>query len=209
MNIPTNILSIIDIINKSEDRWKATYMSFWGYASLIKSQFENTSDWDKEIKLWLPASKNRHHIYTYKQLHSILTSKDLEITLNYLQTLFSLFEELLNEASKILCSSELNTSKWIYMEEFFKENNTNDILTSPQLKELKLAKETRNCYIHKGSKINKKWLNAYKEAKGNPIASINQNLMKGFGGFKKLFHQIEEWQDLIIEISNKIKNKIE
>jgi len=209
MELPVSILSIIDRINQSENKWKALYMATWGYSYWVKSQFENTNSWDKEVQFGLPASKNKSHIYTPHQLYSILTSRDGEFTLGHLQTLFSLFEDLLNEASKILCASELDTSKWPNMKKFFEEDDTKDILTDIQIKELKLAKETRNCYIHNGSKINQKWLDSYRDAKSNPIASIGDNLSKGFKEFQDLFHQIEEWHKLIVDTTNNIKSKIE
>ena len=207
MEIPNNVLSIISRIDKSEDKWKALYMGAWGFSNKIKDQFENTEKWNKKIRFNLLASKNNQiHIYTPKQLYSILTSKDGEFTIGHLQTLFSLFEDLLNETSKILCPNELNTGKWQNMKLFFEQTETNDILSETQIKELKLAKETRNCYIHNGSKVNQRWLNAYQDAKGNPIALLSDDLNKGF---PNLFHQIEEWHELIVNTTSNIKTKIE
>ncbi len=206
MQVPTNILSIVEKINQSEDNWKALFMGMWGHSYYIKDQFENTTNWKKEMAFGLPSSKNKFHIYTPEKLHSILRSKDGEFTLGHLQTLFSLFEDLLNEASKILCSSKLNTSQWPNMKKFFEEDHTKDILTDLQVKELKLAKETRNCYIHNGSKTNQIWLNSYEDVKGSPIVSKGEDLIMAF---PNVFHQIEEWQILIVDITNKIKSKIE
>jgi len=204
MEISSSILSITSRINQSEDRWKALYMATWGYSYQIKAQFENTDNWDKKLEFGLPASKNNNrHVYTPHQIHSILTTRDGEFTLGNLQVLFSLFEDLLKEASKILCSSELDTSKWQNIKQFFDENN--DIISETQLKELKLAKETRNCYIHTSGKIDQRWIDAYKEAKGNPIGLIGDELEKGF---PNLFYQIEEWNELIVILTNNIKSKI-
>ncbi len=206
MEIPSNISSIILRINQSENNWKATFMAIWQHADRIKVQFEHTDKWDSKIKFELPASKNKNHSYTPRQLHSILTSRDGEFTLGYLQILFSLFEDLLNESSKILCPSELNTSKWKEMRKFFENDKTKDILSEDEMKGLELAKVTRNCYIHKGGKINQDWIKAYTEAKGNPIASVGDELNKGF---PNLFHQIEEWNELIVNTASKIRKKIE
>lgn len=205
MEIPINIGSTISRINQSEDRWKALYMATWGYSYQIKAQFENTENWNKKVEFGLPASKNSNrHVYTPNQIYSILTSRDGEFTIGHLQVIFSLFEDLLKESSKILCSKELDTGKWPGIKEFFAENN--DILSESQLKELKLAKETRNCYIHNSGKIDQKWIDAYREAKGNPIASIEDELEKGF---PNSFHQIEEWNEFLVSITAKIKTKIE
>lgn len=206
MEIPPNISSSIYRINQSEDRWKALYVATWGYSYQISTQFFGTPLWDKEISFGLPASKNNcSHPYTPNQLYSILTSRDGEFTIGHIQTLFSIFEDIWNESSKILCSKELDTSKWENIAKFFDENK--DIISNAELRELKLAKETRNCYLHKLSKIDQRWVEAYIDAKGiNPISSIGGELS---ASFPNSFHQIEEWNELITNLTNKIKIKIE
>ena len=205
MEIPISIGSTISRINQSEDRWKALYMAAWGYSDYIKAQFENTEHWNNKVEFGLPRSKNnRKHIYTPSQIHAILTSRDGEFTIGHLQTVFSLFEDLLNESSKILCTKEIDTGKWQGIKQFFDENN--DLVSEKELKELKLAKETRNCYIHNSGKIDQWWIEAYTKAKGNPMALIGHDLEKGF---PNSFHQIEEWNELVVSITGKIKNKIE
>lgn len=205
MELPISIGSAISRINQSEDKWKALYMATWGYSYWIKAQFENTENWDKRLEFGLPASKNSNrHIYTPNQIHSILTSRDGEFTIGHLQTLFSLFEDLIKESSKILYSQEVDASKWEEIKKFFDENN--DIVSDSELKELKLAKVTRNCYIHNNGKINQRWIDAYTEAKGSTIASIGDELERGF---PNSFHQIEEWNELIVKTTGKIKEKIE
>lgn len=205
MELPISIGSAISRINQSEDRWKALFMATWGYSYGIQAQFSGTQLWDERIPFGLLASKNNsQHFYTPKQIHSILTSRDGEFTLGHLQTLFSLFEDLLKESSRVLCSVELDTSKWQGIKQFFDEDN--DLISETELKELKLAKETRNCYIHNNGKIDQKWIDAYTEAKGNPIASIGDELDRGF---PNAFHQIEDWNELLVSITNKIKAKIE
>jgi len=207
MEVPSNILSIISRINQSENNWKAIFMAIWQHSEKIKSHFQNTGEWNKKISFQLPLSKNNvEHYYTPYQLYSILTSRDGEFTIGHLLTLFSLFEDLLNQSSKILCSSELTTSKWENMKNFFKEDKTKDILFINEINELNLAKKTRNCYIHTGGKIDSEWIKAYKEVKGDPIVSIGDELNKGF---PNIFHQIEEWNELIMKISSRIKTKIE
>ncbi len=205
MDIPNKVKYIIERILKSEDRWKALYMATWGCSYQIKAQFEKTEFWEKTIPFGLPASKNKQHVYKPKELYSILTSRDGEFTIGHLQTLFSLFEELLNEASKILFNFELDTSKWKNMKEFFNQDDTKDILTKKDINELKLAKETRNCFIHNGSKVDKRWLDAYRDARGVTTVSLSSELQKGFSN---IFHQIENWHELIVNITKKIEGKI-
>ncbi|MFA7707860.1 MAG: hypothetical protein WCX73_02840 [Candidatus Pacearchaeota archaeon] len=206
MEIPKEILSIIDRINKSEDNWKAIYMGVWGYYFQLKAKFENTSEWNRPHKLGLPAFRRGYHEYTPNQLCSILTSKDIEITFEHLIILFSLFEELLNKSSEILFGTELDTSQWRNMKKFFEEESTLDILSEESMKELNLAKQTRNCYVHNGGKIDQIWLDSCNKIEEKSMELIGKNLEDGF---QNLFHRIEEWHDLIIEATNKIKEKIE
>ena len=118
MELSNDINNIITRILESENRWKALYMSTWGYSYIVKVQFENTENWDKPISFGLPASRNKQYIYKPSYLHKILTSKDGEFTIGHLQTLFSLFEEFLNESSKVLFNQEFDSGKWVYIKSF-------------------------------------------------------------------------------------------
>jgi len=206
MNIPTNIKYIIERILEDESRWKALYMATWGYSYQIEAQYQGGTLWDMLIPFGLPASKYKQYAYKPKELHSILTSRDGEFTIGHLQTLFSLFEELLNEVSKILHGLELNTSKWKNMENFFNQTATKDILSTQDINELNLAKKTRNCFIHNGSRIDQKWIDAYQKARGGiSPAGLGDELQKGL---LNKFHQIEDWHELIIDITKRIERKI-
>jgi len=206
MDIPSNIKYIIEGILKSEDRWKALYMATWGYSYQVKAGWENTKMWDKPVSFGLPASKNnQQHTYKPKDLHSILTSRDGEFTIGHLQTLFSLFEELLDEIAKFLFNFELDMNKWKNIEEFFNKPGTKDILSNQDIKELKLAKETRNCFIHNGSKIDQRWLDTYQEAKGVHLASLGDDLHKGISN---TFHQVESWHELLVNTTKKLEELI-
>jgi hypothetical protein len=67
---------------------------------------------------------------------------------------------------------------------------------------LKLAKETRNCFIHNDSKVDEPWLKAFKEVNGrDSTAQIGDELPVNF-------HQIEGWHELIIEIVDEIKDSV-
>jgi len=206
MEIPNNIKYIIKRILKSEDRWKALYMATWGYSYQIKAQFEKTEFWEKIMVFGLPASKNKQqHTYKPEELYLILTSRDGEFTIGHLQTLFSLFEELLNETSKILFNFELDTGRWKNMKEFFNQDYTKDILGGKDINELELAKETRNCFIHNGSKINGRWLDAHRNARGISTAILGDELQRGLSN---VFHQIENWNELIVNVTKKVEQKI-
>ncbi|MEW6617367.1 MAG: hypothetical protein AB1333_03025 [Patescibacteria group bacterium] len=180
-----------------------------GTASSAVIVFPDESPGEEIINLELPASKKGHsYKWKPKELYSILTSRDGQFTLGHLQTLFSLFEELLCETSKTLFDLEINTGKWKGIETFFSQNSFKDILLPEELGELKLAKETRNCFIHNNSKIDDKWLSAYqgvRETKTLLPDLIGADLDSGL---QNTFHEIENWHDLIVDISKRIVEKI-
>ncbi len=66
----------------------------------------------------------------------------------------------------------------------FQTNKSEDAV-----QELKLAKETRNCFIPNGSKVDEKSLECYRETR----ARINDELPVSF-------HQVEDWYKLIVRI---------
>lgn len=209
MKVPINILSIIEKINKSEDDWKAIYMANWRFSYWLRENFENTQKWDEKQEFGLPAFKKGHHDYTPSQLYIIVTSKDIKTTYEHLIILLSMFEALLEETSKFLCSPKFKINhNGSNISGFFEDENTKDILEEGELNELFLAKETRNCYLHHGGKINDKWIKYYKDTKGTSLVSEGDDLNKGFQEGKP-YLQIEEWHNLIVDITNRIKSKIE
>jgi hypothetical protein len=137
-------------------------------------------------------------------LCGILKSKDIYFTLNHLQTLFSLLEELTAELCPIMCNGlNINTFQFKHCEDFLLgkdpyQNFKTGILVS-EIKELRLAKETRNCFIHSKSKVDKKWLEAFKESRGiDSEAKIGDKL-------PVYVPQVEEWHELCKQIVSKIK----
>ena len=193
---------------ESEDEWKALYMAAWGCANFyLKERFYNTELWEKKLAFGLPASRQKYRTYTPAKLYEILTSKDIEFTLGHLQTLFSLLEELVTNLCPLVCyGQECSAGIFENLEKFLLGNKPYDKfqinITEDDIKELKLAKETRNCFIHNGSKVDEKWLKAFKEARRvNSAAKIGDKLPINF-------HQVEDWHELIIQTVNKIKNGI-
>lgn len=208
MKIPEKINNIIQRIIESEDEWKALYMASWGCVSFyLEPRFKNTNLWEEKIQFYLPASKRRYQEYTPAELCGILKSKDTEFALGHLQTLFSLVEELITELCPIVCSGEEiradkfeNLQKFLLGENPYQNFQTN--ITEDEIKELKLAKETRNCFIHNSSKVDERWLEVFKVARD--IKSTTQVGDK----LPVDFYQIEDWHKLIIQIINKIKDTI-
>jgi len=208
MQISERINNIIQRLIESEKEWKALYMASWGCVfHWLEPKFKNTDSWEKPLKLGLPASKKKYQEYTPAELCGILKSKDTEFTLGHLQILFSLLEELIEELCPIVCGGqEIKVDKFENLKKFLLGKNSyqnfQTKIAEDKIKELKLAKETRNCFIHNNSKVDKLWLEAFKEARGkNSAAQIGGKLPINF-------HQIEDWHELILEIVNKIKDAI-
>lgn len=208
MKIPEKIDNIIQRILESEGEWKALYMASWGCARFyLEKNFKNTNSWEKPLRFRLPASKKGYQEYTPAELCGILKSKDTEFTLGHLQTLFSLLEELIDELCPIVFNGqEIRSHKFESLKKFLLGRNpyqnfqTN--ITEDKIKKLKLAKETRNCFIHNNSKVDEHWLEAFKEVNGrDSTAQIGDELPVNF-------HQIEGWHELIIEIVNEIKDSV-
>jgi len=205
MEIPQNILSIIERINKNERNWKVRYYPFWESSYKLRTEFEKTPQWDKKIITVNLPSFNEQLTFTPKELEQELTSNDITFTFEHLIILFAIFEELLKE----VCPSILNeTRKKSLINKFFEKENK-EILNGKELEEVILAKETRNCYVHNGGKINNRWKTAYENAKGKLILNKEgDNILEEFPN-NKFYHQVEEWHSLIVEITNKIKAKLE
>ncbi|KPJ56552.1 hypothetical protein AMJ49_04555 [Parcubacteria bacterium DG_74_2] len=208
MKIPERINNIIQRIIESEREWKALYMASWGCVLFyLEPRFKNTNLWEEPMKFGLPASKKGYQEYTPSELCGILKSKDTEFTLGHLQTIFSLLEELIEELCLLIFNGkEIKADKFENLKKFLLGEKPYERLkteiTDEEIKELKLAKESRNCFIHNNSKVDEKWLEAYKEARTkDSITQIGEKLPVDF-------HQIEDWHDLIIKIVNKAKNVI-
>lgn len=224
MNIPEEVESIINRLQKSEDEWKALYMASWNYSYQIKAQYMDieptkvpvvagssstsfVTSVDRNqlsIELMLPESKKGIHIFKIQDLYDILISRDGQFTFGHLQTLFSLFEELLKTVASEIYQIKIDAGNFDGIKDFFKINDFRNVVTDPViLKELKLAKETRNCFIHRGSKIDKRWVDAYGDARRKvPSGKMGKRLEEGF---KSPFHQIEDWHVLIVDLSKAIR----
>ena len=208
MDIPDKIKYIIEQILKREDRWKALYMAVWGCSYYLENEFRQKRPelWDQVVPLGLPGSKKKQHPYKPSELHSILRSFDAEITIIHLVILFVLLEELLNESSLIFYGKRLDTGHLENLKAFLEGSDVSDILSEVEKKELFLAKATRNCFIHNGSKIDQRWINAYQFARSAPpIKKIGDDVKKAF---TSMLYQVEDWHELIIKITKGVKEKI-
>lgn len=205
MEIPSKINNIIQRLLESENDWKALYMASWGCVLFyLEPNFKNTDLWEKPLKFGLPASRKGYQEYTPSQLCEILKSKDGYFTLLHLQTLFSLLEELIGELCPIVCNGEnINPSFFENCKKFLSGDtpyqNFKTKISQDEIKELKLIKETRNCFIHNKSMVDTKWIESFKDARGKiSITKIGDELPVNV-------QQVEEWHELLRQIVSKIK----
>ncbi len=218
MKSSDGVESVIQLLIDSEDRWKAYYMAFWGFSYVLRDKYENTTEWEIKRSWGLPASKNKKHEYSPKKLHGILTSNDDNITAEHLITLFSLFEALIDAACPILYGKKVSASRFPQMANFLnaegKFKGGKRFVSDDEFRELRLAKETRNCFIHNAGKIDSRFIKAYEEARGKLGATVGDRLQKAFPSSDRrhrgddLLPTVEDWHNLIINIAIRIKSEI-
>src|SRR3989344_8284804 len=169
------ILSIIKKINESEDMWKAQYVILWRYHNYLEFAYKELPIWTQKFDFSIPSSKNKSYPFSFEQLHSVIPNKDGDFKMFHLVTLISLFQSIPKKV-------------------------TEEVLSSDEKKELRLAEEIRNCFLH--GNINRGVRKAYKDSRREnfPLLSTD-NIMN----FPDLFTEIENWHELIIRSSNKIK----
>lgn len=220
----SNIKSLLNRINKSQDEWFALHMATWHYADCIKKEYSkedyaavsltsgtsfvvavsrDVSMDNTVVTLGLPASKREYHKFNLKELYSILTSYDGRLTLNHLIIIFALFESFLSVVAKEIYQKDIDTGKFYGIKEFFKISDFSNLQkTNPNLiNELCLAKETRNCFTHNDSKIDPKWIKSYEDARGKTSCSDGDKLESGL---PDTFQQVETWHVLIVDMANQI-----
>ncbi len=224
MEIPEKVQNIIQRIEESEAKWKALYMAAWGYAEFyLKPAYKNTPIWEQKLSFQLPASRKGGYEFTPKELYEILTNKDDDFTLGHLQTLFTLFEELIKEACPYLCfKQKIDAADILQMEKFLKAKPPFDkdiqgnqrvglILDDDIYDKLWLIKKTRNRFIHHSAKANNGWIKKYEKVTGKKISikegdKIRDAFKRGFPD--ELFVTIEDWHELIVELTHRIKEAL-
>ena len=219
MEIPENIDYILKRIEEREDRWKSLYMATWGYSKhFLKPKYEGTLNWNKPLLLSLPASIKGHHISTPKQLYEMLASElmDLELTVSHLEIMFSLTEALVKDLHELLypgknISSDTRNELIAFLEGKKKYDKvTIPLLLAREEKEFILAKETRNCFTHRGGRIDDRWLNACKKSRGSSHISklgseIGDELTKDH---YELLREVEKWHKIFVNIARRTRKLI-
>ena len=203
-----NILSIIDRINDMEKVWIIPYGIIWNYYFCLKKRFEGTKEWEKEIiKTTLPASKREIYVHSPESICSTIPKIDPILTMNHLVVMIALFQELVNETAKLIFP-DLKPNKYgdVSIQDFLNKNKTKNILNKMEREQITLAKKTRDCYIHHDSKTDSRWVKSFKDIyniavpEEIQIQDIFQNKLG-----KDFFHQVEDWYELMMKISNTIR----
>ena len=216
MQIPENIDYILKRIEEREDRWKSLYMATWGFSlKFLKPNYEGTLNWNKPMPRSLPASIKGHHISTPKQLCEMLASglMDRELTVSHLEIMFSLTEALVKDLHELLYSGKsINSDSRNELIAFLEGKKKYNKVTIPLLlageeNEFILAKETRNCFTHRGGRIDDRWLNACKESRGSSYISklgseIGDELTKNHD---ELFREVEKWHKIFVNIARRTR----
>lgn len=226
MVIPEEISSIFEKIKQSEKEWKALYMAVWHYSSYIKKEYIeksprntnllvggltgtafviNAGAKEFEIDLSLPESKDKSYRFNVTDLYNILVSRDGQFTLGHLQTLFSLLEDFLKTVHLKIYLEETDGRSGMYdlIKSFFKLDDFKCVMSETDLKEMNLAIETRNSYIHRKSLVNERFIAAFTTARGSTkqMFSIGDNLISAF---PSAFQQVEDWHNLIMTLTESV-----
>ena len=208
MTIPRIIQNTINEINESEDKWKVYYAAVWQWSVELTKKYKNNNFWDNSIEIlcYLPASKRAPISLPPEKLHDVLTHLDHEIVIKHLNNIFSLVEKLVNDVCDLIYPGKsLDFSKYENLVKFLKsQGGFNEIdfkLTDHQYLELKLAKETRNCFIH-GRKANSRWVSAYwASRKKEPEYKDGDEMILRVP-------DVEDWQDIITKVTNEIQSHL-
>lgn len=217
--IPEQLKIPLKEIETNKRKWKSLYMAVWGLPIHYLDPLINNGNGDKVLTLGLPASKYKFVKYTPKELKSYLTDYDGDIHINQIIKIFTLLENYFFIYNEIIEKKPNKIKRrWLYnkfnnlFEKLFPQKNTtidftkfkqlkkyleeNKFVSKKELLELELAKETRNCFVHRRGIIDGKWLNIYKKTQRKNNYKLNDKC-------PTLFTDLENWTDIFIDIIEK------
>ena len=188
----SEIEKIIILLEDSKKIWKTQIVVFWDYAGKVLKDLEDQTP----IDINLPAFDNPKITLTAKELRNICISQEEYLAYSHLTYIFTLFGILTTDVNK----------QNLKIDSFLKNNGVID----QDIREITLARETRNGYVHYMSKAHNDWIEAYNKAKpkkspikeGDPI----KNAFVG-NAQNKLLQQIYDWHELLIKTSRTIVQK--
>ena len=216
VGVPEELKDLLAEIEHNKRKWKSLYMGVWGYSFQVLDIEIKEGRGDVVRVLGLPASKYKCTLYTPNELKGYLTDYDRDIHANQVFKIFTLLENYLFKYYQLTEKPELRKQPsqplrfgWIpkFIRSRFNKGSINftyfwqmkkylknkGFASDAELNELKLAKETRNCFIHFGGMIDKKWLIAYKKTFRRGKHNLNDKI-------KTPFSDLEDWTDIFIKI---------
>lgn len=201
-NVPETLYPLLEEIENNKRKWKTLYMAIWGFQIyfLIPNMIE-TGKGDELIPWGLPGAKLKCVMYTPNELEYYLKRSDYGIHISQLITLFMLLENYFFEYYKITrdkmnFDKKLDTAKFKNLKKYLEQSKFAD---KKELLELELAKESRNCFMHRRGLIDSKWLNVHKKARGTTRHKIGDKIPLDF-------HDLEDWTDIMVNIVGRSMN---
>lgn len=187
------LLSVLQEIEQNKRKWKALYMAVWGLPLYVLDPWINNGDGDKVMKFNLPAAKYRFVHYTPKELKNYLINYDNDILISQLIKIFTMLENYFFIYNKEIGMEKIDFTKFESLKKYIEDNN---FANEDELAELELAKETRNCFVHRRGVIDKKWMDAHNKTQRKNIHHIGEKIPTPF-------NDIENWTDILVKIIDK------
>ncbi|PIR39930.1 MAG: hypothetical protein COV33_02545 [Candidatus Zambryskibacteria bacterium CG10_big_fil_rev_8_21_14_0_10_34_34] len=199
-----NIRSVTGKINKNEDRLILEEGFLWD----LITRFNKAP---YEISTYLPFTKKKVYPFNAERILSVLHELAGDHSENNLIRLFSLFESLINRALKIKYGEKTSEIRGIKEIKKFIKNDMKISLSGKEENELDLIYKTRNRYVHGGGMANGDWITFYKKTGGMKSIKEGDRIKEILEDREKeiyFFSRLQDWNRLIVKISNEIENKI-
>jgi len=221
--VPEQLKALLIEIEHNRRKWKSLYMAVWGLPLYYLTPCLIDQGKGDKVVIWgLPAAKHKSVLYTPRELRGYLTDYDKDIHIGQVIKIFTLLEDYLFAYYGVTENPERDSFKRRlikYMPNFVL--NLFSLKTGPvdftlfgklkrylkcknfasnqEIKELELAKETRNCFVHRRGLIDKRWLRAYKRTGRKEDYKTGDRAPSPFS-------DLENWTDIMIKIvTNSIK----
>ena len=203
MSLPPKIEKLINKIEEADDRWKALYMATWDLKGHLDDFRKKQPEfWEKKVGFGLPACRKGLKKYIPKRLQEISMSRDGEITVNHLQTLFSLLEKLCKEIYYHECNKNIMFRNREEIIEFLSERK---FLLIDEQNKFRLAGQTRNCVIHNDGEVDSKWNEDFEKLNDKKSPHKEGDDLR----YIVKIPDIEEYNDFFLKIVERIKIRLE
>ncbi len=196
--IPEELRPLLTEIEHNKRKWKSLYMAVWGLPLYhLDPEYINKGRGDKPVLWGLPASKFKSVLYTPRELRGYLTDYDKEIHISQIIKIFTLLENYLFSYNELTKERDLiDFTRFELLKKYVKNKKWS---LDEELLELELAKETRNCFMHRSGLIDDRWLRIYKMTGRKDSHTLKDKIPTPFS-------DLEDWTDIMVKIvGNSIK----